>query len=78
MEPTSPALTGRFFTTEPPGKPDPAFTQPASRRALRSSPLGHGQVLAQPQLLEATKNKVVCLDNHRDLETTRSKDGVEE
>ena len=26
IEPTSPALAGRFFTTEPQGKPDPVVT----------------------------------------------------
>ena len=50
MEPASPALAGRFFTTEPPGKPvkisakekDPsAFIYNSSKKQMSNNGIGH-------------------------------------
>ena len=38
---------------------------------LRSSPLGHWQVLAHPQLLGVTEHVVGCLDKHKGLRNNR-------
>ena len=38
-------------------------SQPDSGCRVRSSTLGHCQVSVHHQVLEATKNKIACLDN---------------
>lgn len=47
----------------------PASNQPEPRCRLWSSPLGHWQVLAHPQLLGTTMFKNGSLDNHKYFET---------
>lgn len=49
----------------------PPFNRPASRSWLQSSPLGHWQVLAHPQLLGGTKNKDGGLNNHKALKDSK-------
>lgn len=48
------------------------FQEALHREGLRSSPLEHWQVLAQSELLRATKNKVGCLDNHNGLRDSQN------
>ena len=43
------------------------FNQCASGCWVTFSPMEHWQILAQSQLLGATKNEEVCLDNHKSL-----------
>ena len=48
IEPTSPVLAGRFFTTEPPGKPILSFTTPLKPDLLRVLPIStHGNIILQ-------------------------------
>ena len=58
MEPTSPALAGKFFTTEPPGKPSAILTP-----GIFSSPGSfwpHCVDLLQPQALPPPTNAWIC------------------
>ena len=47
IEPMSPALAGRFFTTEPPGKPSPGLHMPTLLRERQNLNLVQATVILE-------------------------------